>query len=178
MVSKGSPAFLSGLKKEDLGIDSLRGLLYFDACRTEMKALLSRRQFLATVAATTAGLAADSILGSGKSSAAPGAKEEVYFLDPEWGAGDPACPDDPHEGSLGCHACAACHSHAANKFWTSEALADQNRAHRHCKCLIGLTEVSKAEYVSIFGPFGGPLHRDEFDSRRDRLFLPPQALGN
>lgn len=99
----------------------------------------------------------------------------VYFLDPEWGAGDPACPI-PHQGGGSCHACVACHNHDANKMWTSASLADQSRAHPNCKCLVSSRNVSDAEYVTIFGPPSGPLHRDEFDIRRDRLFLPPRAI--
>lgn len=135
---------------------------------------VERRRFLmmvgavATAAAVSYGLPAEAEAGRG-------ARRTIYFLDPEWGAGDPACPI-PHQGGGGCHACVACHNHDANKMWTSAALADRSRAHPNCKCLISSKNVNNREYITIFGPPSGPLHRDEFDIRRDRLFLPPQAI--
>lgn len=134
---------------------------------------MARRRFLMVVGGVAAAATASVI--PGHLSEAISANRTVYFLDPEWGEGDPACPD-PHQGSQSCHACNACHRHDANKMWTSASLANQNRAHVNCKCIVTSKAVSNAEFVTIFGPRSGPLHRDEFDMRRDRLFLPPQAL--
>lgn len=139
---------------------------------------VARRRFLTMAGTLASAAAASQLLPSGLGRA--GADEltgtnAVYFLDPEWGAGLPACPI-PHEGSRSCHACNACHNHDANKMWTSEALADGNRAHPNCKCLVGSTNVGDLLFVMLFGPPEGPLHRDEFDARRDSLFVPPKLL--
>ncbi len=131
-----------------------------------------RRRFLA-LAGAAAAVAGTSVLpqaGLG----APAAIRRIWLLDPEWGAGLPGC-EDPHAGSQSCHACRACHGHAAAKMWTSETLADGRRAHAYCKCLLTFRDVSEQEYVMIFGPPSGPLHRDEFDRRRDELFLPERG---
>jgi hypothetical protein len=99
----------------------------------------------------------------------------VYYLDPEWGAGTPGCTGRHHPRNS-CEACRACHAHDHHKVWTSWALANARRAHPNCKCLVKTHHVSNAIFVMIFGPPSGPKHRDEFDSRRDKLFLPWQVL--
>ncbi len=91
------------------------------------------------------------------------ANERVFFLDPEWGAGQSNCGP--------CSACKACHGNAL-KMFTSAALAEHSRAHPYCKCLLRSKSVPEREFVSLFGPNGGPRHRDEYDPRRDKLFLP------
>jgi hypothetical protein len=129
------------------------------------KASTSRRQFLALLAASSGALVA-SHLASDDTDAAP-FNRTIYFLDPEWGAGNSTCP---------CSACSACHGHAANKFWTSADLADSNRAHSYCKCLVDSKEVSTAAYISLFGPPAGPRHRDAFDRRQDELWSLPDFV--
>jgi len=135
-----------------------------------------RRRFLLYVGGLAAAVGAGQLhAGDALAKQVRALNRTIYFLDPEWGAGKPACPV-PHEGPGSCHACAACHSHALNKLFTSAELANRQRAHPHCKCLVKSRAVSNVECVMIFGPPSGPLHRDEFDRRRDRLFLPPRVL--
>jgi hypothetical protein len=135
-----------------------------------------RRRFLLYVGGLAAAFGAGPLLaGEALTKQSRALNRTIYFLDPEWGAGTPACVA-PDAGAGSCRACAACHSHAANKLFTSAALADRRRAHPHCKCLVKSRAVSNVEFVTIFGPPSGPLHRDEFDRRRDRLFLPPHVL--
>ena len=139
-------------------------------------ASIARRRFLVMVGAVAAGLGTSYLLPGQVEAKANTNTKTLYVLDPEWGAGEPACPI-PHLGGSGCHACASCHAHAANKMWTSAALADSSRAHTRCKCLVQSSRVSHRQYVAIFGPPKGPLHRDEFDRRQDELFL-PEAKGH
>ena len=94
--------------------------------------------------------------------AAPAETRTVYSLDPT------TCVTG-HDGNLDCGACKACRGHA-NKLFSSALLANEHRAHRYCNCSVKSKSVSNGDYVGFFGPNSGPLHRDEFDPRRDRLF--------
>ena len=131
--------------------------------------LVTRRRVL-TIAGTAAAVAGAGLLPGTEVFGATRTRT-VYSLDPEWGAGDPHCPD-PHAGSQSCHACSACHTHASAKLWTSAGLADFRRAHHNCKCIVRSRGVTPSEYIMLFGPSSGPQHRDEFDRRRDELFFP------
>ena len=137
---------------------------------------VGRRRFLLFVGSLAAAAGTGQLLADGALAGRGPGNQTVYFLDPEWGAGDPACPLRPHWGPRSCHACIACHSHDVNKLFISGALANSRRAHPNCKCLVGSRRVNDWVFVMIFGPPSGPLHRDEFDRRRDRLFLPPRVL--
>jgi len=137
----------------------------------------SRRTLLTLAAAATAALravgarlrVAAAALGGGGSSWPPrggSALRRVYYLEPEWGAGEPGCPPTPggaHQASHGCHACAACHRHAAHKLWADEASV--RFAHPHCRCEIGSRLVAVSTYRRMFGVPGTPWFRGEFDDR-------------
>lgn len=136
---------------------------------------IARRKFLITLGSLGVVAAGQLVPPSGASARSTASITAVYILDPEWGADDRACPV-PHQGARSCHGCVACHSHALNKFFTSFDRADFTRAHTGCKCLVGSYRIRRGEAVMMFGPPSGSLHRDEFDRRRDRLFLPPAEL--
>jgi hypothetical protein len=94
--------------------------------------------------------------------AAPATIRTVYSLDPtSCVAGEDGKPD--------CGACNACHGHAL-KVFSSQQLANTTRAHRFCNCAVRAKDVSNSDFVGFFGPPGGPLHRDQFDPRRDKPF--------
>lgn len=132
---------------------------------------VGRRRFLAYAGATALAAGTGELLQSPQQAQAAAATVVAYFLDPEWGASDPDCPEEESLRAGSCHGCNACHGHAV-KFFTSAAVADTTRAHVFCKCLVGSTELDAMTAVAIFGPPKGPFHRDEFDRRRDELFLP------
>lgn len=94
----------------------------------------------------------------------------VYFLDPEWGRGIPACPADAHQGADDCHACAACHHHASHKLFASAEVANRLRAHTRCKCLVRSATVTGREYLSLLGSPSGANHREVYDDRRDTRY--------
>jgi hypothetical protein len=129
---------------------------------------VSRRQFLVSTGVVAATAGAGFFPGS-----LFAANQTVFYLDPEWGTGE-NCEPNPHLAGPDCHGCKACHGNA-NKLFTSAVLADSGRAHARCKCLIRSKAVSEAVFISYFGPPAGPKHRDEFDPRRDKLFLPEAA---
>ena len=145
---------------------------------------VSRRKFLAYVGAFAAAAAAGQLIGGGGSARRTLAAEDfpyklfmpgtsrattttsLFFLDPEHGAGDPACTV-PHEGSRACHGCNSCHSHASNKLFASFTEADAGRAHIGCKCLINEETTSDAQFLALFG---AAVQRPVFDKRKDQLF--------
>jgi hypothetical protein len=139
---------------------------------TYLERMVDRRRFFRYAGAALAAA------GTGEFLAGPGTAESAstviaYFLDPEWGAGDPDCPTDEAAKTGACHACNSCHSHAVNKLFTSAALADATRAHLHCKCLVGSMELDRLSALAVFGPPAGPMHRDAFDRRGDEAFVQP-----
>lgn len=97
------------------------------------------------------------------------APKRIYVFNPEWGAGQGACPDTPvatHErGPRSCHACNACHLHAANKRFVSRDAAERNRAHPGCRCRIEQRFVSSDLHLRMFGVPDGPDTREVFDLR-------------
>ncbi|MCC7355447.1 MAG: hypothetical protein IT330_17030 [Anaerolineae bacterium] len=137
----------------------------------------TRRWFLKMAGAALAALGLHG-QRAGTLAGAPAALTTLYFLDPEWGQGAPACSGDPHQGSRDCHACTACHQHALHKRFASADAANRLRAHTRCKCLVRSAEITAREYLSLFGSPSGANHRDEYDDRRDipyslkRLYLP------
>jgi hypothetical protein len=135
---------------------------------------LGRRRFLASVAALAAVAGAGPLSQTVAAKGGPVQNRTVWHLDPEHGQGD-SCTLPFHEGPSPCHGCNACHTHAANKLFTSNALADTSRAHPFCKCMVTSEAVTTREYLMIFGPPRGPLHRDSFDRRSDRIFLPSEV---
>ena len=94
--------------------------------------------------------------------AAPAANRIVYSLDPT------GCVTG-RDGNPDCGACKACRGHS-QKLFTSAQIASAHRAHRYCNCTVKADSIGSNMYVGFFGPFSGPLHRDEFDPRRDALF--------
>ena len=94
--------------------------------------------------------------------AAPATTRTVYSL-------DPASCVVSHDGKTDCTACKACHGHA-QKLFSSAQLANSRRAHRYCNCIVRAEEIGTSDFVGFFGPLSGPLHRDEFDPRRDKRF--------
>jgi hypothetical protein len=105
---------------------------------------VSRRAFLGSVVGVGA-LAVP--LAASNAAAAP--TSTVYWLDPDWGAGDPTCV--PNHGQVGCGGCYACVAHYQNKLFASAAAADAGRAHPRCKCLVreGFT-VDPGTYEQLF----------------------------
>lgn len=130
---------------------------------------VGRRGFLAL----TGGLAAAAGVGAVRTAGAGAATQVIWILDPEHGMGAPdvACPL-PHTSHPTCHGCKACHDHGQSKRFSNAVLANNTRAHPNCKCLASPIGVTEREYIMLFGPPQGPLHRDEFDARRDQVFLP------
>jgi hypothetical protein len=108
---------------------------------------MSRRRFLIQGAATVGGAL---ILTSDEAAATP--TLPTYALDPEWGAASPDCPTEESARGRGCHACAACHAHAANRLFASTAAADAGRAHPGCRCLVvAATHLPYDTWVGLFG---------------------------
>jgi hypothetical protein len=137
-----------------------------------LERMVHRRRFLRYAAAVAMAGGANIVVGGVGEAEAARSTVAVYFLDPEWGAQLADCPPDEAERTGHCHACKACHAHAKNKMFSSALAAQTTRAHAFCKCLVGSTQVDRVTAVTIFGPPSGPLRRDEFDGRRDALFLP------
>jgi hypothetical protein len=113
---------------------------------------VSRRVFLGSVVG--AGALAVPVAAS-NAAAAP--TSTLYWLNPDWGARDPAClPNQAQDTCGGCYACAA---HYRNKLFASAAAADAGRAHPRCKCLVqeALT-VDPGTYDQLF-VLGGSVDR-------------------
>jgi hypothetical protein len=90
----------------------------------------------------------------------------VYYLDPEWGAGDvgcPATPDEAHRASHACHACRACHAHAAHKLWASATCV--RRAHVGCNCEVRERLIPLDHYRRLFAATTRRRARCEVDDR-------------
>jgi hypothetical protein len=68
------------------------------------------------------------------SNAAAAPTSTLYWLNPDWDAGDAACA--PNQGQSTCGGCYACTAHYENKLFASTAAADAGRAHPRCKCLV------------------------------------------
>jgi hypothetical protein len=86
-----------------------------------------------------------------------GSDRRAYFvLNPEWSSSRGcAVPHGRKPG--GCHACAACHAHAANKLFATRAAAESGRAHPGCKCKVvrGGTFGVKL-WADLFGGLSSP----------------------
>lgn len=152
-----------------------------------MQRLMDRRRFLARTSAAIGGAAAFFALGPRRSraSALPSGVTPFnpvqprspdlawYALDPEWGAGDAGCPADPtaaHASSHNCHACTACHKHAANKLFATAEAADLHRAHPGCKCEVRVGgTLPDSVWIALFGDPDNPadIDRDSVDRRWD-----------
>ena len=127
---------------------------------------LSRRRL---VHAAASALAATGLgLGWQRASAAGPARRRIYVLNPEWGAGRGTCPTGPeatHRRGGDCHACKACHRHAANKRFASAKAASRGRAHRGCRCRVEARFVTEREYRRMFGEPGSTGARTVYDKR-------------
>lgn len=126
-----------------------------------MEHVVARRRVL-KYSASIALAAVTGVTSAGRTLAAPATTRTVYSLDPT------TCVTG-HDGNLDCGACKACRGHA-KKLFTSAQIASAHRAHPYCNCTVEAKSVGNGEYVGFFGPNSGPLHRDEFDPRRDKLF--------
>lgn len=124
---------------------------------------VKRRDVLARIAGLVGGLWLG--LRSGQAAAGPPAPVPVFKLDPEWGAGNPACSPDPHRKTHSCHACNTCHKHAANKLFATQGAANVGRAHKHCKCAIRSGTISFADYTAVFRGQPGKEQRRAVDLR-------------
>jgi hypothetical protein len=93
-------------------------------------------------------------LGAYAMQAAAAETVQVWGLDTTGGSDHAGCD---------CSACAACIAHAANKLFSSAAVADAGRAHPHCKCVVvSLGRIDEGIYRSLFVAGGG---RDSVDRR-------------
>lgn len=81
-----------------------------------------------------------------------------YVLDPDWGSGR-RCDVPEHRKPGGCHGCAACHAHAANKLFATRGAAERGRAHAGCKCKVvrGGT-FGLLTWGDLFGGLSSPRH--------------------
>lgn len=108
-----------------------------------MKPPVSRRAFLG---GAVGGLA---LAGPLASRAGAATTSTVYWLDPDWGNGDPGCV--PNRGQSACGGCYACVSHYQNKLFATAAAADAGRAHPRCKCkVMAAFTVDDATYAALF----------------------------
>ena len=104
---------------------------------------MSRRMFLGSVL----GASALAVPLAGRAAASTAT---LYWLDPDWGAGDPSCV--PNQGQATCGGCSACVSHYQNKLFASAAAAEAGRAHPGCKCLVEKAfAVDQPTYDRLFG---------------------------
>jgi hypothetical protein len=111
---------------------------------------LSRLGFIGAGVVATAGA-----LGGYTARAGAATTAQVWGLDPDGDGGDP--------GSCGCGSCAACRSHAANKWFAGAAAADAGRAHPYCNCtVVRLVHISEGSYDALFVDGGA---RDSVDLR-------------
>lgn len=90
---------------------------------------VSRRAFFGQAAAATAAAGVGVALMTSPAGAAP-STVETFALDPVGGGS--SCRGGTGRGT--CAACTACRQHAANKVFRTLEAADQNRAHRGCRC--------------------------------------------
>ena len=88
--------------------------------------------------------------------AAAGTKYRVFRFDP--------LAIDPLTGAS-CRGCGACQRHAEHKRFASFEAADARRAHPHCRCAITTENVTRAQFVELFGDPEGESFRDTFDAR-------------
>ena len=130
--------------------------------------LLSRRGLVkvagSALAATGLGLE-----GRRATAASAPSRRRIYVLNPEWGAGRRTCPATPaathRRGGSDCHACKACHRHAANKRFASAKAATRGRAHPGCRCRVEARFVTAREYARMFGEPGSAGARSVYDAR-------------
>ena len=112
------------------------------------------------------GLAALALVATPAAALARPKTRTAYGLDPEWGAGDPGCPAVESLKPRSCHACSACHGHAANKLWRTAS--DVRRAHPGCKCDVVPVLLPEGTFLALFGPDAQP-ERSEVDRRQTRV---------
>jgi hypothetical protein len=98
---------------------------------------------------------------------------EIFVLNPEWGAGQtigqttcPVSKAKAHKKGGRCHGCRACHAHAKNKRFASQAAADQGRAHDGCLCAIESRLITQQAFARMFDTPQVPGFPGEFDLRR------------
>ena len=130
--------------------------------------LLSRRR-LGKVAGTALAAVGLGFERRRVSAAATPNRRRIYVLNPEWGAGRRTCPASPaathRRGGGDCHACKACHRHAANKRFATAKAASRGRAHRGCRCRVEVRFVTDREYARMFGEPGTAGARIVYDAR-------------
>ena len=136
-----------------------------------MQHIINRRGFLRSAAGTLTALAAlrwDGVLGASRHATA--ATMNWFALNPEYGAGVGVCPADPtaaHAAGGDCHACKACHKHAANKLFATADSANLHRAHTGCHCTVVVGgSLPEDVWTQLFGPVD-QLTRDSVDRRWD-----------
>jgi hypothetical protein len=118
----------------------------------ELQGSISRRRFLA------GSVPALAVLLYGAPAWADSNRKAYYVLDPDWKSSRRCDVPERHKPD-DCHACSACHAHAANKLFATRAAAEHGRAHPGCKCKVvrGGTFGLKL-WADLFGGLSDPEH--------------------
>jgi hypothetical protein len=132
---------------------------------------ISRRRFLVASAPFFA-LAVDSMPAwAAKKKQAP-PKKAYFVLSPEYD-NSARCNRPERQKPDNCHGCKACHKHGKNKLFATRRAANQNRAHKGCKCkVVRGGKLDAQTWATLFGGLRNPKRLQvDLRSRRTHRIL-------